>query len=96
MRLRGRIDANQREIVAVLRAYGATVESLANIGGGCPDLLVGWRDKTYLIEVKDGKKPLSAQQLTPDEEGWIERWTGGPVTILSSVRATEHFLRGCV
>lgn len=45
-------DANQKEIVATLRAVGATVQSLAPVGQGVPDLLVAYRGLNFLIEVK--------------------------------------------
>jgi len=35
-----RTDANQSEIVAGLRAIGATVQPLHAVGKGCPDLMV--------------------------------------------------------
>ena len=83
MRQRGRIDANQREIVAALRAVGCSVESLAQLGGGVPDLLVGRGGVNYLLEVKDGLKPPSRRVLTDDEAGWHRNWRGGVVVVKS-------------
>lgn len=54
MRICGRIDGNQAQIVRALRQVGATVLSLADMGDGCPDLLVGFRGFNILLEVKDG------------------------------------------
>lgn len=85
MRRRGRVDANQRAIVAALRQIGATVQSLADIGHGCPDLLVGYRSRTWLLEVKDGAKLKSKRTLTADEEAWISAWKGAPVFVVESV-----------
>jgi hypothetical protein len=65
-----KIDANQNEIVDALRAVGASVQSLAKVGGGCPDLLVGWGGKNYLIEVKDGSG------FTPAQKTWHRDWQG--------------------
>ena len=56
MRRAAKIDANQTQVVIALRAAGATVQSLAAVGVGVPDLLVGFRGQTYLMEVKDGQK----------------------------------------
>jgi len=84
MRRRGRVDANQKAIVAALRQVGASVQSLADIGHGCPDLLVGFRGRTLLMEVKDGSKVKSARALTPDEEEWIAAWKGAPVFVVES------------
>src|ERR1700677_1842760 len=68
MRLRGRTDANQSQIVSDLRKMGCSVLILSNIGQGCPDLLVGFRGFNYLFEVKDPTKPPNARKLTEDEE----------------------------
>ena len=63
-------------IVKQLRAIGATVQSLADLGKGVPDLLVGWRGKNWLMEVKDWKQPPSKRRLTPDEKKWHQSWNG--------------------
>jgi Holliday junction resolvase len=71
MRKRGRIDENQPEIVRQLRACGVSVRSTANIGSGFPDIVCGYRGRTYLFEIKQpGKK------LTKDEERFHEDWRG--------------------
>jgi hypothetical protein len=46
------------------------VQPLHTIGQGCPDLLVGYRGKWSLIELKDGSKPPSQRKLTVDELEW--------------------------
>ena len=66
-----KIDNNQIEIVKALRSVGATVQSIASIGKGCPDLLVGYRYKNYLMEIKDG-----SNKLTKHEELWQSKWMG--------------------
>ncbi len=71
-----RVDRNQPEIVAALRSVGASVQTLHEVGRGCPDLLVGIRGQCFVLEVKDGLQPPSRQALTPDEERWEELWQG--------------------
>ena len=81
-----RIDANQTRIVRALRDIGAVVHSLAGVGSGCPDLLVGFRGVTFLLEVKDGSKPLSERKLTPDQGRWHEEWlllSGAPLDVVT-------------
>ena len=70
MRTRGRVDENQAAIVRALRQIGASVQSLADIGDGCPDLLVGFRNRIALMEIKDGNQPPSKRRLTEDEQNW--------------------------
>lgn len=89
-----RTDDNQAAIVKALRTAGATVQSLARIGGGCPDLLVGRRGKTLLLELKDGAKPPSARKLTGDQVVWHRDWRGGPVEVVTSVAEAIAAIEG--
>lgn len=81
MRYKARVDSNQREIVEVLRQQGCSVLPLHQIGKGCPDLLVGYEGKNFLLEVKDGNKPPSQQKLTPDEQKFHQEWQGEVATV---------------
>lgn len=76
MRKIAKIDANQTEIVKALRAVGATVQSLAQVGSGCPDILVGFRDANFLFEIKNPAQPPSGRKLTDDEAKWHAIWRG--------------------
>lgn len=88
-----KVDDNQPAIVKALRAVGCSVQSLASIGKGCPDLLVGYRGVNYLIEVKDGAKCPSKQKLTPDEIDWHTTWRGN-VHIVNSTDAALKIVFG--
>lgn len=79
------VDENQAQVVSALRAAGATVKDLRQVGAGTPDLLVGYRRQTYLLEVKDGSKSPCRQALTDDEEIWHRTWRGLPVAIVRTV-----------
>jgi hypothetical protein len=46
------------------------------VGKGCPDLVVGFRNKNFLIELKDSAKPEREKRLTHDEEIFFMTWTG--------------------
>lgn len=76
-----RVDANQSTIVKELRELGATVQSLADLGKGVPDILVGFRGRNFLFEIKDWKQPPSKRRLTPDEKQWHLAWGGNVTTI---------------
>lgn len=78
-----RIDDNQPDIVAALRAVGASVQSLAALGQGVPDLLVYFRG-LYLLEIKNPLQSRSDQQLTSDEADWHAAW-GGPVYVVRTI-----------
>ena len=76
MKHRPRLDSNQPAIVAGLRKAGCSVQSLASIGKGCPDILAGSQSQNYLFEIKDPSKPRSKQKLTDDEQMWHIGWLG--------------------
>lgn len=88
-----RIDDNQGSIVKALRAVGCSVTSTAAIGQGFPDLAVGLHGKTYLLEIKDGSKPPSAQLLTTDELLWHKSWNG-QVAIVTNVKEALAVIGG--
>ena len=71
-----RLDSNHPEIVQGLKGIGATVQTLANVGGGCPDLLVGWQDNNYLFEVKP-----QGQTLRKNQRDWHLSWQGQVRTV---------------
>lgn len=76
MRRAARIDTNQPEIVQALRDVGASVAITSMVGAGFPDIVVGYRDHNYLIEIKDGSKPPSRRKLTKDEQAFFDTWRG--------------------
>ena len=76
MRRRARVDANQSDLTRQLRLIGASVQPLHYVGRGCPDLLVGWRGRNWLLELKDPEKRPSARKLTEDEDRWHHGWRG--------------------
>ena len=92
-----KIDANQQQVVSALRGAGCMVDSLASVGNGVPDLLVGYRAKNgerklWIVEVKDGAKPKSRQALTPAQEQWHAAWSGYPVSIVDGPEAALRHL----
>lgn len=83
----GKVDDNQRAIVAALRACGASVASLAGVGHGVPDLLVGWAGRTWLVEVK-GRRG----SLTPEQQQWHRDWRGVPVVVATNAEEAVRAL----
>ena len=83
MRRAGRTDSNQQEIVKAFRQIGASVQLLSSVGKGCPDVLVGFRGRNVLVEVKRPKLSPS-QHLTKDQIDWHANW-GGQVCVAESI-----------
>lgn len=72
-----RTDSNQSDLVKQIRKIpGVSVVSIHEKGQGVPDLLVGHRNRNYLLEVKDPSKSPSRRRLTPDEEKFHQSWSG--------------------
>ena len=76
MRKKARVDANQKEIVQELRKRGISVLHTHQLGRGAPDIIVGYMNSNYLIELKDGNKSKSQQRLTKDELDFSLKWRG--------------------
>ena len=84
-------DANEWAIVAALEAVGANVTRLDTTG--VPDLLVAFRSRTYLLEVKDPAQAKKAyrggagrQALTPAQvKWWGLPWSGDDRKVVETV-----------
>lgn len=75
LRTASRVDANQAQIVQALRAIGASVFHVHQLKNAF-DMLVGYRGRTFLMEIKDPSQPPSARQLTPGEAEFKRTWRG--------------------
>jgi hypothetical protein len=85
MRRAARVDTNQQAIVAALRAAGAYVWII-----GLPvDLLVGYKNHTFLVEIKTTSK----KRLTKLQEDFFLKWIGGTLCRVDSPEAVLHMLR---
>jgi hypothetical protein len=78
-------DANQKQIVAALRAHGAMVIPCHAVGKGFPDLVVGFCGQTYLLEVKDPSQPKRRHELTPAQKLFHATWPGKPIAKVLTV-----------
>jgi len=76
VRLRAKVDDNQKEIVKAARKLGCSVAITSQLGKGFPDVVIGWNGVNYLVEIKDGNKPPSARKLSPDELEFQAAWQG--------------------
>lgn len=67
-----KVDENQLEIVKGLESIGCSVCEI----GWPVDLLVGYRARNFLIEVKDPNKIPSKRRLTQDQVDFFKGWHG--------------------
>ena len=80
LRTAARVDANQPAIVSALRAIGATILHTHQLKN-CFDLLVGYRGRTFLMEIKASEK----EKLTPGEAEFQRTWRGSEYHVVYSV-----------
>ncbi|MBO2009199.1 hypothetical protein [Hymenobacter negativus] len=78
-----RVDANQPAVVAALRGIGASVLHLHTLPN-CFDILVGFRKRDFIMEIKDGSLPESKRQLTEGEAKFRDEWRGGTYHIVTT------------
>lgn len=76
---RHRKDSNHGDIQSLLKESHCSVIDLSGIGDDCPDLLVGYRGRSFLVEIKSEKGKLSPGQLD-----FIRLWRGDPVIVARS------------
>ena len=89
MRLAARVDSTQAEIVAALRAAGCSVVSLAPVGHGVPDLLIGrpderGRPRNWLLECKS-----HGGRMTQAEFEWQRDWRGQVEIVFNAEQALK-------
>jgi hypothetical protein len=66
---------------------------MSRLGGGAPDLAIGYRGKTVLVEIKDGTKPASRRRLTPDEARFFESWRGEAAVVCNRAQMADLLSR---
>ena len=84
MRHAARVDENQKTIVDALRKAGAYVWII-----GLPvDLLVGYKNHTFLVEIKSTSK----KRLTGLQADFFENWSGSTLARIDSPEAALRML----
>ncbi len=81
---RNRVDGNQAVVIAALRKIGARILNLSQVGGGCPDLLVAFRGRNILLEIKLPGKDESKEQIE-----FRKHWGGEVYTARSAEEAVR-------
>ena len=85
MRRAARVDANQEQIISVLRAAGAVVWII-----GLPvDLLVGYKNHTFLVEIKTDSK----KRFTKLQTDFFENWSGGTLARIDNPEAALRMIQ---
>ena len=84
MRYAARVDANQDQIVSALRSAGAYVWII-----GLPvDLLVGYKNHTFLVEIKTNSK----KRFTKLQTDFFKNWAGGTLARIDNPEAALRMI----
>lgn len=83
-----KVDANQAEIVRAIEKIGAIVTPLYRLGHGVADLLISFRQRWCVMEVKteDG-------ELTSDQVRWIGKQRAPVVMVRNPMEAVYYLQR---
>jgi len=84
-----RVDENQNLIKHTFICLGASVLDLSRVGQGCPDLLIGYKSKSVLVEIKRDSKAT----FTEPQVKFMQKWRGGAVSRIDSVDAAIRLIK---
>jgi hypothetical protein len=82
-------DKNQQTIINAFRGLGATVYDLSKVGNGIPDLLIGYKNHTCLVEVKSSEKAT----YTKHQKEFLTTWKGGMVLRIDSIDGAIRLIK---
>lgn len=92
MRRAAKTDNNHSDVRDFLRGIGCSVADTSGAGEGFPDLVVGYRGKNFMIEIKDCEKEKAESKLTPAQIKFHAGWNGqidivtGPDDALATIQ----------
>lgn len=99
MRRAAHIDDNQPAIVSALQAAGCSTQSLAAVGLGVPDLLVGFAGVNILLEIKNREgldgEVARGKILTPDQKKFHGFWKGQIAIVYTPQDALQAVKDAC-
>lgn len=80
------VDRNQSSVVKHFRELGASVTHLHSVGGGVPDLVVGYNGENYMVEVKSPRGKLNEKQVE-----YFNNWNG-QICVIRTNKEVEELL----
>ena len=89
---RNRKDNNHQCIVIALKSIGATVLDLSNNGEGTPDICVGYRGTTKLIEIKNKDYSYGKSGLSEKQQAFASKWRGDKIGIVTNIDEAIKFI----
>lgn len=74
-----RKDNNHGEIIEFCKSVGCLVADLSPLGNGCPDVLLSFRGKIFLVEIKNPRTSYGRRGLNKNQKKFAECW---PVNVV--------------
>jgi hypothetical protein len=95
MKYAARVDANQLATIKEFQRAmpDASVFDASACGEGFPDLVVGWRGRNYLFEIKNPDVRPSDRRLTEPQEAFHGSWQGQVHVVHSAAEMLAVMLR---
>ena len=84
-----RVDLNHQEIVKTLRSLGASVYDSSRSGQGFPDLVLGYKNQTVLVEIKSGEN----KKFTTAQLKFMADWKGSAVVRINDVEGAIRLIK---
>jgi hypothetical protein len=84
-----RVDENHNLIKHTFIALGASVLDLSRVGQGCPDMLIGYKGKCAMVEIKSSNKA----QFTEPQLKFIKNWRGSSISRIDSVDGAIRLIK---
>jgi len=82
MRNIAKTDDNHTDIVKAFRSVpGCLVKDTSRVGGGFPDIVVGFRGVNYLVEIKLPNVANWRSKLNPAQVKFHSEWTGQVIVV---------------
>ena len=81
-------DLNHAEVTRFLKGCGCSVHDTSKVGGGFPDIAVGFRRHTFLVEIKSANG-----RLLESQKNFGNNWAGDlPIVAYSGEEAMKEML----
>ena len=84
-----RVDLNHQEVVKTLRSLGASVFDASRMGQGFPDLVIGYKHQTVLVEIKSGE----SKKFTVAQLKFMADWKGSAVVRINDVDGAIRLIK---
>ena len=84
-----KVDLNHTDVVKTLRSLGATVFDASKVGKGFPDLVVGYKNKTILVEIKSSEN----KKFTTAQLKFMSEWKGSSVVRINDIDGAIRLIK---